>query len=520
MLEGNKETFYPHTGTTKRVISGSFFTILGEGIGALKHILLIPLFLWAWGDLVYGEWITVYAFASYLPLVDMGMQNYIINRLTQSYSRGDLKEYVRIFQSALRLSLAIILITSILFLILVFLVPLNQWFNIAITNSSIIKITAFVLVIYLLLRIPFGLIMGLYHSFGQYPRRVMFANVYEIILISLLATALFFKSDFIIVSFLHFIPVLALVSYCLWDLRHKHKEVQFGFSSADWKLSLSFIGPGLLFLMFPLSNALKIQGGLLVIGNILGVGAVAIFSVHRTLANLISKVVNSINCAIWPELTAVGAREDYQKMQLAHNFLIKLSLFFSFSFAIFLFFTGKDIIRIWTHNRIEFLPTLWLLFLLYLPLTTFWETSGIFQASTNKYEKYSLARIGSAVLGIILAIILTKTWGIIGTLLGFIIAELMICGWLVPLETLKIIKANKKDFCLNTVGRGFIIILPQILIGWFLSRFVLNVFIQWILLALGVFFIGAVISYIFWLNKEEKQNFQRWGNLWKIEKKN
>ena len=55
-----------------------------------------------------------------------------------------------------------------------------------------------------------------------------------------------------------------------------------------------------------------------------------------------------MNLALWPELTAAEARQNYQKMQLAFNFLIKLSLFSSFSFAVFLFFAGEYIIRIWT----------------------------------------------------------------------------------------------------------------------------------------------------------------------------
>ena len=71
-LENNFE--YPQTGTAKRAISGSLVTVLGEGIGAIKHILLVPLFLWAWGKLVYGEWLTIYALVAYLPLIDLGYE--------------------------------------------------------------------------------------------------------------------------------------------------------------------------------------------------------------------------------------------------------------------------------------------------------------------------------------------------------------------------------------------------------------------------------------------------------------
>lgn len=503
-LENNKIS-YPQTGTTKRVISGSFFTILGEVIGALKHILLIPLFLRAWGSALYGEWLTIYALVAYLPLVDIGMQNYVVNRLTQKYSQGNIKEYNKIFQSALRLYLIIIFIISLFFLFFIFLAPLNNWFNITLIFLITTKLTVLILGIYLLLGILLGLILGLYNSFGEYSRRTMLWNLSETILISLLVIALLLKSNFIVVSSLHLIPLFILISYCIFDIRKRHKEIQFGFSKARWKISFAFIGPGTLFLMITLANALKIQGSVLVISSILGVVAVAIFSIHRTLANLISRIISSINHALWPELTAIESRRDYGKIQIAHNFLIKLSLFLSISFAIFLFFAGKDIIRIWTQNRIEFQSMLWLLFLIYLPLVTFWETSGIFQVSTNKHKKYALARISSAILGLLLAIVLTKIWGIAGTLLGFMIAELIICGWFIPFETLKIIKANKKYFYLNTVGKSFIVIVSQILVGWILSNYISNIFWQWILLIIGIFLIGAGISYLFWLNEDEKR---------------
>jgi len=191
-------------------------------------------------------------------------------------------------------------------------------------------------------------------------------------------------------------------------------------------------------------------------------------------------------------------------MRIAHNLLIKLSLFISSSFAVFLFFAGKDIIEVWTQGKIIFHPVLWILLLIYLPLNCLWQTSAIFQIAINKHKKYALLRISSAVLGIILAIILTKIWGVVGTLLGFIIAELIICGWFVPAETLKIINFGKMNFWSNTVGKGFIIISSQIFVAWFLFNYISNIFLQWGLLIPGIFLVGMVVGYLFWLTEEEK----------------
>ena len=500
-----RNTLYPQKGITKRVVSGSFITILGEGIVALKHIFLVPLFLWTWGELVYGEWLTLYALVAYLPLVDIGMKDYVVNRLTQCYSRGNLKEYTKILHSSLRLYLTLVVLLSTILAMLVFYAPFSRWLNINITGESTLKITVFIIGTYFLSRIPLGLIYGLYHSFGEFSRRAVLINIQEIFLFVFLVLVLFLKGNFILVSAVQFIPILILGSFVLWDIKRRHSEIRFGFSSADWRLALSFVKPGSLFFIITLANILKIQGSILIISAFLGSSAVVVFAVHRTLAHLILKIVIAIKGAIWPELTAIEARQDYKKMQFIHNFLIKLSLFISFSCVCFLFFTGKGIIRIWTQGKIPFQPMLWIAVLIYLPFNCLWEISSVFQVSINKHKKFSLCRIVSAILGLILAIILTNIWGIMGTFIGFIIPEVLICVWIVPHETLKIIKTDKIDFWTNTVGKVVIIFFLQLLIGGGLSYYKLPCCIYWILLILGIFFVGGIVSYLFWLNDEERK---------------
>jgi len=477
----------------------------GDCITALRHILLVPLFLRAWSSPVYGEWLTVYALVGYLTLFDMGLYNYVINRLTQSHSKGNRAEYTRVFQSALRLYLAVLGFAFIIFVIFVVLFAFNTWLNIAVTSPATVKATALIFGSYFLLRILAGFLFGLYNSFGEYPRKAILNNLYELTLLSLLVAALYMREGFIIVSSLHFIPLLAFSAYALFDIQRRHKEVSLGFAQADWGLSLRFIAPSLLFLLIILAYALKVQGSILIIGGMIGASAVAVFSVHRTLANLIVKLVISVRTALQPELTAAEARRDYKRMQRAFDFLVKLSLFLSVSFAVSLFFAGGDIIRIWTHGAIEFQPLLWMILLVYLPLNTFWETCGIFQISTNRHRLYAGAITGSAVFGTVFAVVLTRTWGVVGTLTGFLATETLICGILIPSETLRIIKADKKRFWLGTLGRTAMALVAQAAAGWLVATLVEDAVIRIILVFVGVFFAGLVVNYVVCLRHDEKE---------------
>ena len=68
-----------------RLSRGVASTALGQIISAAKSILLVPLFLSAWGADGYGKWLILTALVSYVSLIDLGGQLYIGNIIAQEY---------------------------------------------------------------------------------------------------------------------------------------------------------------------------------------------------------------------------------------------------------------------------------------------------------------------------------------------------------------------------------------------------------------------------------------------------
>ena len=77
----------------KRLIQGMGANFLGQIINMASRVLLVPLFLTAWGVEVYGEWLILTSIGAYLFLTDLGGQLYIINRLTQAYALEDVPQF-------------------------------------------------------------------------------------------------------------------------------------------------------------------------------------------------------------------------------------------------------------------------------------------------------------------------------------------------------------------------------------------------------------------------------------------
>ncbi len=500
----NNSISYPVSGTARRVALGSFLDFIGSGIKVVEHILFVPLFLWAWGEALYGEWLILFSLIAYLSLSNIGMGNFVTNKMTQFYSRGNMKDYIKTFRSAFSLYTIITVVMFLLLLVFAFSAPFLDWFNIEVANEISVRTSVLILGTYILLGTLSGLIVNLYITVGDYVRFKMLANIKEILLICFIALTLFFKGGFASVASLYLIFLLAFMFFVIFDIRRHYPGIILKNTKTDWKLAFSFITPGFIFLMIPFAEVITLQGSILLIGSSLGAMAVVTFSVHRTLANLIRKLTGIMYTAIRPELAADEARGNYGKIQLIHDLLIKIIFLLSISAAVFLFFMGGDIIRAWTGGEIEFQPLLWMIFLVSIPVAAIWNFSSIFQVAMNKYTELAVIRVISAFIGLILAFIFIKPWGIVGVLLGFVLMEILLNSWFITYRTLKLIKGSFKKF-LFTLAKGLLILIVQFPVALLIARYITNKWLLLVVLGTGVFAAGSCFTYWIWMNDNEKK---------------
>ncbi len=502
MATSNKS--YPTTGTIRRAALGSFMTFVGSGIKIMEHILFVPLFLWAWGEALYGEWLILFSLIAYLSLSDIGMGNFVTNRMTQLYSKGDVRGYIKTLRSALSLYTVITAVLFLFLLVFTFSAPFLDWFNIEVADEASVRVSILILGAYILLGTLSGLFAGLWVSVGEFVRFKLLINIREILLIGFVALTLFLKGSFISVASWYLILLLAFIFFVIFDIKRHYPEINLKSAKTDWKLALGFIAPGLVFLMIPFAEVITLQGSILIIGSSLGAIAVVTFSVHRTLANLVRRITSAVYMAIKPEIAADEERGNYGKIQLIHNLLVKIVFLVSVSATVFLFFMGEDIIRVWTGGKIEFQPILWLIFLISVPITTLWRFSSIFQIATNKYTGLAIVRIISAFIGLILAFVFIKFWGIVGVLLGFILVEILLNSWFIPYKTLKLIKGSLKKF-LSTLTKGSLMLVAQFFIALLMVRYITNKWLLLVILGAGVLAVGSYFTYFIWMDENEKK---------------
>ena len=498
-----------------RVGLGSLGVLIGQIINIFGQILVVPLFLWAWGAQLYGEWLVLFAVVAYLSLLDFGMQMYVVNRLNQCYSVKQLNDYTRILHSALTLYLSVAVVAGCLIAIAVYVAPIGQWLNFRLMDHSTVAVVAFLLAAQLIFAIPQGLVTGLYRTFQEFPREAVLGNLRLFSMFGLTALILLIGGGVIHVATIQLIPLVGVIAFVLYDLRKRHPEVKIGLAQSDWKLAITFLGPGLLFFLIQISNALIIQGSIIVVSVLAGSVYVAVFVIHRTLTNLIRQIVGSLSNALWPELTTLEARGDYSRLRIVHRSFVKMSFAACIFAGIWLHFAGKDILELWTLGRITFDQRLLDTFLLYLVFQAPWLASSYFPLAFNRHKNIAIRYISSAVLGLGLAVVLVQYWGIVGVALGLLIADILVCSWFVPLETCRILGDSVRKFWADAVLRGVPVISIVWGVAWSLAQLNIPPILHILAIGGSTSLVGIGLGYFFWLTSHERRQVLSIGTaLW------
>src|SRR5713101_6697831 len=79
---------------------GALFT--GAAVQILGQLTVVPIALYAWGKVRYGEWLVLTGLVTFLRLTDLGLQTFVVNRMCASYARGERDDMQSALDGALR----------------------------------------------------------------------------------------------------------------------------------------------------------------------------------------------------------------------------------------------------------------------------------------------------------------------------------------------------------------------------------------------------------------------------------
>lgn len=422
---------------------------LGQVINTLMRIVLIPLFLTAWGAQTYGEWLAITAFAAWIGFGDLGGQLYYVNRLTADWASGRLDEFQRVYSTALFTFLAAMILLFGLVLFLVAAFPVGSWLNFKHISNTEISFVLLLMTLRFLIALPMGLFLGLYRAIGAQATSVMFGNLILLIQFFASVCALYFDAGVVALATVEVFPVLVVIVIIYWRLpKIMPKSFRLLNFKMDFTVFKESISPSLHFLGMQISNSVIVQGSILVLAGVLGSIDVALFSSLRVVSNVVARFLGVVGNAAWPEITRLSSNSENGKLSNLFSTVLYLTLMFGFLYLFIIVNFGETLFNYWLQNKLHY--DFWVMYLLIcqVVISSLLAWGGNILMATNKHEEF--ARWQFVInMGALLAIYVgAKIYGLIGAVAGLVI------GQVIPVFYVTIYLLGHKGF--PTLGREII----------------------------------------------------------------
>ena len=398
-----------------RLLLGSGANGIGLIARMAEQLLMVPILLTAWSVPLYGEWLLISAIPVYLSLSDMGFVSAGSNELTRRSQKG-VTEGVRSFYNDYVSTFASWSSSLLLFFTaLVFFTPLDTWLGLEILARQEAQIVfAFLIANVLLsknaLPIHAGLRACRKAHVGFFLRAM--SSITRIFLCALLVLSFDVGPIGVAVT----TAAVRLVEICVMAIVSHRNGL-----TPRWRLfrksttkMLPYLTIGLEFMLLPLSEAILLQGMVIMVGTTLGVVLVAVFSTHRTLTRMALQVVQMGIAPLQAEVGLLQGEADRPILIRLVKRVGRITFWLSVLIGIALAALGHWIFATWTRGEIAFMPILFFPLLLSTVLEGIWRVPASVRFGTNKHRPLVWSYLTLSLVGIFVAYILAQNWGLEG----------------------------------------------------------------------------------------------------------
>jgi len=410
-----------------RVMRGAGSNALAQAISACTALLLVPLFLHAWGTAQYGRWLTLTSMVTYLLFLDFGGQSFIGNLLASDHARGNQAEFRRHFSEGFSLFGYMGLLGFFILVGVVTLMP-AQVFHQSWSLGREDRIVLFCMGTTVLLAVPGGIISTAYRAAGFFAQGAMIGNVSRgltlLISIAILIGGVgpgLYASTWLASS-------LLLFFYMVLDIYRRIPALQGSqFTLLAARTGLAHLPDSLFFWLWSISMALNLQGVVLVLAMTGTAAGVALFVTHRTICGLVGYIGGFVQSPLMPELNYLHSRGQQELLRRASLLVMKTVTLATTFASLGLWLLLPIVYPRWTGRNLVFDPVLLAILLSQAVLAVGWQSSAWTLQASNQHRRLSCWAFGNGVVTVGLAIVMAPRWGVHGVALASLCGDL-ICG--------------------------------------------------------------------------------------------
>jgi O-antigen/teichoic acid export membrane protein len=396
-------------------------------IALLASLISVPLTFRYLGSERYGIWMVLTSIIFAMGFADLGIGNGLVNAISEANGKDDpqlAKEYVT---SALAMMLCIAAFLAVAGAVGYPFVPWMRLFNVKSEAVAAEGARAF-LVLYcsFVVNIPLGVVTRAQTGLQQgYTSQIVGACGSVVSLLAVLVVIAFHGS----LVWLVFASAVGLVAATLlngWVLFRKHPWLLPSWNAYRRRSASKIVRLGLMFFVLQCAVAVSFTSDNIVIAQVMGAAAVAVYAVPQKLFGFVSMVIGMASAPLWPAYGEAIARGDVDWVRKVFFASLFITLAISVPLCTILTLAGPWILRAAVGKSLHAPMSLLVVLAVWGVVNSVSTVVAMLLNGAGALRVLAITSTFASLSNLALSIFLTRRLGVMGVCLGSIIAQLLI----------------------------------------------------------------------------------------------
>lgn len=400
---------------------------IAKAIGLLTSLISVPLTYRYLGAERYGIWMVLISIIAAMGFADLGIGNGLMNAVSEAYGKDDRRLAREHVTSALVLMLCIAAILAIAGAVGYPFLPWLRLFNVKSEAAAAEGARAF-LVLYasFVVNIPLGVITRAQAGLQKdYFSQIVNAFGSILSLGAMLVVILLHAS----LVWLVFASVSAGIIATLfngWILFRKHAWLLPSWHAYRRTSANKIFNLGMMFFVIQCAFVVSYASDNIVIAQILGPAAVAVYAVPQKLFSSLSSVISMAINPLWPAYGEAIARGDLAWVRRVFFGSLWIALAISVPFCTILTLAGPWILKVFFGKSLHATTSLLVVLAVWGVVNSVSMVTSILLNGAGVLKAQTIVAVFASLSNLALSIFFTRRLGVMGVCLGSIITQLLI----------------------------------------------------------------------------------------------
>lgn len=413
----------------QRIDRAAYAGLLARGGAVIANFATVPLVLSALDASGYGIWAAITSILSLLLFLDFGVGNGAMSRITEALAREDQARVADLLRSAYMLLFAISGM-------IVVVVAVAWWWGLfeaaARHTGSFLQTHTELVVLFVIgyaLVVPASFVQRLMYAYQKAGDATQTQFVFSAGYLLLSALGALTKQGlaFFVLGFVG----MMVVAYggATWYFLTRYCPRGFMTGGVDTVMMRSLLADAGLFFLLQVTVSLVYNSDQIILSSVTKPEAVASYATVFKMFSVVTMVNGIILGPLWPAVTDAVARNDQPWIRRAYFKNMRRALMMSVGVALLIFLLAPYLLQIWTGGHVSATSGLLGLMAIWVVCDGYGQCMAMLLNGLRIVRLQLIVAFLLLICGSVLKIYLASSIGLLGPLLGTIIAFTLIVGF-------------------------------------------------------------------------------------------